>query len=61
MYIIPGLSGHKECYHQDIADGTALEHLDDENWDFFARKEPQLIVKVRYNLFKGHRKQDGEL
>jgi hypothetical protein len=62
FYIIPGLSGDEESCHQgDIADGTALDHFNNENWDFFTRTESQLVVKVRYNLLKGRRKQDGEL
>ena len=61
FYIIPGGEGANDSDDVPSTDKECLERFNKEDWAFFCKREPQLVVKVRYDLLKGRRKQDGEL
>jgi hypothetical protein len=56
------LQANKAAYDGDVPTNVlAVDHFTNENWTIFKKKEAQLVIKIRYNLLKGCRKQDGEL
>lgn len=50
FYIVPGGEGANNSDDVQSTDKECLEHFNKKDWAFFHKRQPQLVVKVRYNL-----------